>query len=374
MRTLTLIIISFAMALAWAETPATTSAAALPPVISRVKDLTRVQGVRDNQLFGYGLVVGLNGTGDTAQTQFTAQALENLLQRMGVTLAPGKLKVKNVAAVMVTTDIPAFAKNGDRLDVTITSIGDATSLQGGVLLQTPLAGADARVYAVAQGALSLGGFSVESGGSAKGSGHPTVGRIPGGALVEAEIPTGFATQRVLSFALKQPDFTTAARLAAAVNAKYGTIARARDAATVDVALPDAFQEKRVEFVAEVGNLTVAPDAIARVVINERTGTVVVGGTVTVLPVALAQGNLTIAIQASLLVSQPEALSGGTTVAVPTADVEAKDPRVSFAQLKGGTVEELVRILNAMKVSSREIIAILQALKQAGALQAELVIL
>ncbi|OPZ82348.1 MAG: Flagellar P-ring protein precursor [bacterium ADurb.Bin429] len=369
MRTLCMLLTIITLAITWAETPAT-----IAPVVSRVKDLARIQGVRENQLLGYGLVLGLNGTGDTAQTQFTTQALENVLQRMGVTLAPGKLKVKNVAAVMVTADIPAFAKSGDRLDVTVTSIGDATSLQGGVLLQTPLAGADGRVYAVAQGSLTLGGFSVESGGSARGSGHPTVGRIPGGALVEAEIPTAFNTQRVLTFALKQPDFTTAARLAAAVNAKYSGTARARDAATIDVTLPAAYQEKRVEFIAALGELTVAPDTVARVVINERTGTVVVGGTVTVLPVALAQGNLTISINAALLVSQPEALSGGDTVALPTADIEAKEPRVSFAQLKGGTVEELVRILNAMKVSAREIIAILQALKQAGALQAELVIL
>ncbi len=369
MRSFLLIMSLILVAAALAQTPAAQS-----PVLARVKDLARVQGVRENQLCGYGLVVGLNGTGDSAQTIFTAQALENLLQRMGMTMPAGRLKVKNVAAVMLTAEIPAFAKNGDRLDVTVTSIGDAASLQGGVVLQTPLTGADGRVYAVAQGALSLGGFSVGAGGSTRGSGHPTVGRIPGGALVEAEIPTAFNSLRVLAVSLKQPDFATAARVAAAVNAKFANSARARDAVTIDIALPAAYQERRVEFLAEVGELVIAPDTIARVVINERTGTVVVGGQVTVLPVALAQGNLSISIRASLLVSQPEALSGGNTVARPTAEVEVDEPMVSFAQLKGGTVEELVRILNAMRVSPRDVIAILQALKQAGALQAELVIM
>ncbi|MHB0938737.1 MAG: flagellar basal body P-ring protein FlgI [Armatimonadota bacterium] len=340
----------------------------------RVKDIARVYGARDNQLMGYGLVVGLNGTGDSNATLFTSQALANMLQRQGITVPLGKMKVKNVAAVMVTVDINPFVKSGDRIDINVSSLGDATSLQGGTLLQTPLTGADNKVYAVAQGSISLGGYSAEGAGASKTSGHPTVGRIPNGALVENEIPMPIVENGVLTFTLNYPDFTTATRMTEAINAKLAGAARARDAGTVDITVPDAYRQRLVELVATVGELTVVPDSRARVVINERTGTVVVGGNVTVSPVALAQGNLTISIDTALLVSQPGPLSGGTTVSEKVNTIETNEPQASFTMLRGNTVDELVRTLNAMKVSPRDVIAILQSLKQAGALQAELQIL
>ncbi|MHB9024209.1 MAG: flagellar basal body P-ring protein FlgI [Armatimonadota bacterium] len=356
--------------------PPVSSAPAAPARISvRVKDITHVVSARDNQLLGYGIVVGLQGTGDSASFQLTAMSITNMLQRMGITVPLNKMKVKNAAAVMITATIGPFLKSGDRIDVTVNSIGDAGSLQGGTLLQTPLYGADDKVYAVAQGSISLGGFTAGGGGGSSTSGHPTVGRIPGGALVEAEIPSEIVVGGILTLSLNQPDFTTSARVAQAINAKMGEVAKARDAASVQVTVPAEYTNRMVELVAAVGALTLTPDTPARVVINERTGTVVVGGDVTVTPVAVAQGNLTVSINAALLVSQPLPLSkGGETVAEKTSIVQAEEPQVSLTQVRGSTVEELVRTLNAMKVSSRDIIAILQALKQVGALQAELQIL
>lgn len=340
----------------------------------RIKDIARVYGARDNQLMGYGLVVGLNGTGDSNGTLFTSQALANMLQRQGITLPQGKMKVKNVAAVMVTVDINPFVKSGDRIDINVSSLGDATSLQGGVLLQTPLTGADNKVYAVAQGSVSLGGYSAEGAGASKTSGHPTVGRIPNGALVENEIPMPIIENGILTLTLNYPDFTTATRMTEAINARLTGAARARDAGTVDITVPDAYRQRVVELVALVDELTLVPDSRARVVINERTGTVVVGGNVTVSPVALAQGNLTVSIDTALLASQPSPLSSGTTVSEKVNTIDANEPQASFTMLRGNTVDELVRTLNAMKVSPRDVIAILQSLKQAGALQAELQIL
>ena len=344
------------------------------PTAVRVKDIARVYGARDNQLMGYGLVVGLNGTGDSNATQFTTQALTSMLQKLGITVPPGRMKVKNVAAVMVTADITPFVKCGDRIDINVSSLGDSTSLQGGTLLQTPLTGADGTVYAVAQGSISLGGYSAEGQGASKTSGHPTVGRIPNGALVEAEIPMPIIEDGILTLTLNFPDFTTATRMTEAINAKLAGAARARDAGTVDIAVPEAYKQRLVELVALVDDLTLVPDSPARVVINERTGTVVVGGNVTVSPVAVAQGNLTVTIDTSLLVSQPPPLSNGTTVSEKVSNIQANEPQASFSMLRGNTVDELVRTLNAMKVSPRDVIAILQSLKQAGALQAELQIL
>ncbi|HEX2951303.1 MAG TPA: flagellar basal body P-ring protein FlgI [Armatimonadota bacterium] len=343
-------------------------------VKTRIKDIARIQGARDNQLMGYGLVIGLNGTGDSSSTGFTIDSVANMLQRFGVNVPPTKSKVKNVAAVMVTADIKAFVKNGDQIDVTISSLGDAKSLQGGTLLQTPLFGADNQVYAVAQGALLLGGYAAGAGGSSATSGHPTVGRIPGGALVEAEIPMNIAPQDTVTLSLLNPDFTTASRMAAAINEKLGNIAVARDAVAVDVKIPADFTARVVDFIGKIGAIDMVPDMAAKVVINEKTGTVVVGGNVTVAPVALAQGNLTVSVSTSLQVSQPEPLSNGKTVQGKTSDVNVAEPEVRVMEMSGSNVGELVRTLNAMKVSARDIIAILQALKESGALQAELVIL
>ncbi len=344
-------------------------------VASRVKDIAHVQGARDNQLIGYGLVVGLNGTGDSAQSEMTALALTNMLKRLNITVTASKLKAKNAAAVIVTADLHAFAHGGDRIDITVSSLSDATSLQGGTLLQTPLLGADGNVYAVAQGSVSLGGYSSASAGSSKTTGHPTAGRVPNGALVEAEVPMRVDDGGHVTLTLYNPDFVTAARVQQAINATYPDMATARDAATVEVQLPTAFHNNPVGLIAALGDVPVTVDCPARVVINERTGTVVIGGAVAVAPVALAQGNLTISVKAGLLVSQPNPYTeDGKTVAKPAATITAKEPQVSVVPLRGTTVDELVRALNGMRVSARDIIAILQALKQAGALQAELVVL
>ncbi|MHB9130808.1 MAG: flagellar basal body P-ring protein FlgI [Armatimonadota bacterium] len=340
----------------------------------RVKDITRIQSARDNQLMGYGLVVGLNGTGDGNNSEFTTLALSSMLQRLGLTVQSSRLKVKNVAAVMVTADIGPFLTSGNRIDVTVSSLGDATNLQGGILLQTPLCGADSKVYAVAQGSVSLGGFSAESSGSSKTSGHPTVGRIPNGALVEAEIPTELTTKNTLTLSLNAPDFTTASRLASAINLKMPDSTEARDAASIVITIPAPYHKRLVDFIALISEVTLVPDTVAKVVVNERTGTVVVGGNVTITPVAVAQGNLTVSVNAGETVSQPMPFSSGSTVTTPVAGIDIHEPHVSLTPIRGNTVEELVRSLNAMKVSPRDIIAILQALKQAGALQAELQIM
>jgi flagellar P-ring protein precursor FlgI len=353
--------------------------AAAGPVEVRIKDIARVQSVRDNQLMGYGLVVGLNGTGDSASSPFAAQALTNMLQHLGAAAPSTKFRSRNVAAVLVTADIGPFLSNGDRMDVTINAVGDCNSLQGGTLLQCPLQGANGKVYAVAQGSISLGGYSAGGGGATKTSGHPTVGRIPSGALIEAEIPMTIVApgQTTLTFSLQAPDFTTAARVAAAINVKMPDAAKARNAAAVDVDLakvPAAYAERTVELIADLGQLTVAPDAVARVVINERTGTVVIGGRVKVLPVAVAQGALTVTVNPDMQVSQPFPGSNGKTVAQPTTAVTAEETAVTLTEIRGSTVSELVSALNAMKVSPRDVIAILQSLKQAGSLQAELQIM
>jgi flagellar P-ring protein precursor FlgI len=340
----------------------------------RVKDIARVMSARDNQLMGYGLVVGLNGTGDNTKSEFTTLALSNMFKKLGVSLRPDQLKVKNVAAVMITSNIGPFMRSGDRLDITISSLGDATSLQGGELLQTPLFGADAKVYAVAQGPISLGGFSASGGGASKTSGHPTVGRIPGGAIVEMEIPTDLAPNGTLTFTLNSPDFSTSARMAESLTKvlnEDGVSATALDSAAVSIQIPTKYKEKTVELIAKLGEAELMVDSPARIIINERTGTVVIGGRVNITPVALAQGSLTVTINPELTVSQPEALSNGSTVSTNTSDVKIDDPKVSLAQLKGGTVDELVNALNSMKVNPRDIIAILQALRAAGALQAEI---
>jgi flagellar P-ring protein precursor FlgI len=381
---LAILICTFALA-AWADPaaepdtkPAAVAKVAAAPsltVTSRVKDIAHVLGARDNQLIGYGLVVGLNGTGDSAQSEMTALALANMLKRLNITVSASKLKAKNAAAVIVTAELQPFAHAGDRIDVTVSSLSDAGSLQGGTLLQTPLMGADGHVYAVAQGAVSLGGYSAGSKGNSKTTGHPTAGRIPNGALVEAEVATSVTAGDRVTLTLFNPDFGTAARVQEAINLKYAGAAAARDAATVDVRMPAAFRGNPVGLLAALGEVPVTVDCPARVVINERTGTVVIGGAVAVAPVALAQGNLTISVKAGLLVSQPNPFSDdGKTVAKPTAEVSAKEPQVNVSPLRGTTVDELVQALNGLRVSARDIIAILQALKQAGALQAEVVVL
>ena len=338
----------------------------------RIKDVARVGSVRGNQLVGYGLIVGLDGTGDNSGALFTAQSVASMLEKFGVTVPAGAIKVKNVAAVIVTADLPAFARNGSALDVTVSSLGDAKSLQGGTLLQTPLRAADGAVYAVAQGAVSVGGFSVGGGGNSQGKNHVTAGRVPGGALVEREVPTTLVGQgNRLNITLHRADFTTAARVAQAINtAALKAVARAADAGTVEVSVPEGVDP--VLMVASIEGISVTTDTVARVVVNERTGTVVIGGNVSVAPCAIAHGSLSVKVSTQLAVSQPNPLSNGETVVVPNTQVEARDEggRV-HAVRAASSVEQVVKGLNALGVTPRDLIAILQALKTAGALKAEI---
>lgn len=343
---------------------------------SRLKDLTLIEGGRDNQLVGYGLVVGLAGDGDS-NAATTLRSVANLLQRHGLSVNPSEIKAKNVAAVMITADIGAFLKPGARIDVTVASLGDAKSLQGGVLLQTPLLGADGRVYAVAQGPVAIGGFLGGTGGAGGATvqkNHPTVGSISNGGIVEREVPSAFVRDARLRLLLHNPDFTSAARLAAAVNLTWPGSASALDAATIEVALPADFKGREVSFLAELGTIEVTPDTLARVVINERTGTIVATSTVRLSQVAIAHGALTITVTSNPTASQPNALSGGSTVVLPSTQTSVNEGKGSFIVFNDPpTIERLAAALNALGVSSREMMAIFQTLKRSGALQAELVI-
>ncbi len=344
---------------------------------ARLKDIAAVQGVRGNQLVGYGLVVGLDGTGDGNGSAFTPQSVASMLQKFGITVSPGALQLKNVAAVMVTATLPPFARNGSALDVTVSSLGDAKSLQGGTLLQTPLQAANNKVYAVAQGALSVGGFLAGGGGGgAVAKNFVTVGRVPGGALVEQDVPTTLlgASSGTLDVTLAQPDFTTAARLANAINTRkpYGvTGAVAADAGTIRVGFTPGSDP--VSVIAGLENVPVDTDQVAKVVINERTGTVVMDGNVEVSPCAVAHGNLTVSIANAPIIVQPAPFSrGGQTVAAPRKIINVAEGDERLIPVPNSTtLDSVVRSLNALGVTPRDLIAILQAMKEAGALHAEI---
>ena len=344
---------------------------------SRIKDVVDFEGVRDNVLVGYGLVVGLNGTGDSlTNVPFTERSLVGMLERLGIktNTATDSLKTKNVAAVMVTATLPPFSSQGSKIDVTVSTMGDAKSLQGGTLLVTPLQGADGEVYAVAQGSISSG-FSAGGAAASVTKGVPTSGRIAAGAIVEREIKFQLAEMGSIKLSLRNPDFTTAQRVADVVN-KYlkANLAEPIDPATVKLKIPDDRRGNIVGLMTEVEQLTVIPDQVARVVIDEASGIIVMGENVHINTVAVAQGNLTIRINETAQVSQPGPLSqGGTTQVVPRTEVkvdEGKDNKM--AMLKSGvTLQELVQSLNALGIGPRDMIAILQSIKAAGALQAEL---
>jgi flagellar P-ring protein precursor FlgI len=344
---------------------------AAPLPATRLKDLVAIKGVRDNQLIGYGLVVGLAGTGDRRQTLFSAQSLTNLLQRMGVAVSPAAIRVTNTAAVLVTATLPAFAQPGGRIDTTVAAIGDAGNLQGGILVLTSLRGADGQVYAVAQGPVVTGGFSTGRGGSGQTVNHPTVGRTPGGATVERPAPS-VAPRDNVRLQLRQSDFTTSTRIVESIEKRFAGAARADSAGLVTVAIPAAYASRTTEFVAELENLAVEADRPARVVINERTGTIVLGKDVRIQPVAILHGNLNVEIQTTFNVSQPAPLSQGSTQVVPQTTVSAKEEKARNVILKqGATIEELVRALAAIGSTPRDVIAILQNLRTAGALEAEI---
>ncbi len=344
----------------------------------RVKDVVRLQGVRENNLYGYGVVVGLNGTGDRATSSpFTPQTIANMLQRLGIAVPPLTLNNKNAAAVMVTAKLPPFIKPGMALDVTMSSLGDATTLQGGTLLLTPLQGPDGRVYALAQGPVSVGGISAGSGGDTVQKNHPTVARIPQGAVVEREVPAALDPASVV-LQLQQPDITTAVRLAEVVTgANLGTTARATDPTTVVVPVPTAEQGRLMEFIARIETLPLKVDAPARVIINERTGTVVLGSQFRIATVAIAHGNLTIQVKNETQVSQPGAFApdSAQTVVVPKSDVTVKEEKGKLAVVPAGaSIGDIVQGLNALGVTPRDLISILQAIRQAGALLADLEIM
>jgi len=342
----------------------------------RIKDVADFEGVRENQLVGYGLVVGLAGTGDSLRNSpFTRQSLASMLERLGVNASNGNLNTRNVAAVMVTANLPPFASQGSRIDVTVSALGDARSLAGGQLLVTPLMGADQQVYAVAQGPLAIGGFQASGqSGSSVTRGVPTAGRIASGALVEREINFDIASQEEIRLALRNPDFTTAHRIAAAINGAVGVeAARASNPGTVVLRRPAEYAGDMVALVGRIENLEVEVDTPARIVIDESSGIVVMGENVKVSTVAIAQGNLTISIQEDPFVSQPAPFSrNGETVVVPSTGVEVEEEEGGLVVVPGGVpLRQLVNGLNALGVTPRDMISILQALKAAGAIQAEI---
>lgn len=341
---------------------------ASPALAARIKDLAAVKGVRDNQLVGYGIVVGLNGTGDGKNATFTTNGLANLMRNMGVKIDPQEIRVKNVASVIVTAKLPPFVKVGQTIDVTLSSVGDASSLQGGTLLATPLKGLDNQVYALAQGALSIGGFEVP-GPSQIGlqKNHLTVARIPAGATVEQEVPVSFADKKSIAISLDSPDFTTINRMVNAINrALGGKYAAAKDGATVEVTVPPPFRTKEIALLATIENLEVTPDTLAKVVLDERTGTVVMGENVRLSALALSHGNLSLQITPKPPTTPP------SPPEKPMVSGENGQRLVRFAE--GASLGDVVRALNAVGVAPRDLIAIFQTMKASGALQADLEII
>jgi flagellar P-ring protein precursor FlgI len=362
--------IATALAAAWIMMCAGAPAGAT----SRIKDLANIEGVRQNQLIGYGLVVGLNGTGDTLNNiPFTKQSLQAMLERLGVNIRGATIRTGNVAAVMVTSNLPPFGTQGTRIDVTVSALGDAKSLQGGTLLVTPLLGADGNVYAVAQGSLAIGGFQVEGDASKITRGVPTVGRISNGAIIEREIEFALNKLNQVRLSLRNADFTTAKRIASAINDYIGApLAEPLDPSTVQITLPKKSANNVVALLTEIEQLQVDPDLGAKVVIDERSGIIVMGRDVRVSTVAVAQGNLTVTISETPVVSQPLPFGRGQTVVTPRTRVGVSEDGKKLAVVKEGvSLQQLVDGLNSLGIGPRDLIAILQAIKAAGAIQADI---
>ncbi len=343
---------------------------------ARLKDISDIEGVRGNQLFGYGIVIGLNGTGD-GKVDFTSKSLANMLEKMGVRVDPEVLKVKNIASVMVTATLPPFSRPGSKLDITLSSLGDAKSLQGGTLLFTQLRGADGNVYANAQGEVSVGGFAIEGGGDSAQKNHPTVGNIASGAIIERSIPFDLFQSKRLRIVLRTPDFTTMTQVVKRLNRELGRpIAVAIDSAVVEIPLMPDLARDPITLVSRIEQVDIDPDIGAKIVVNERTGTIIMGESVRISKVALAHGNLSITIRNETQVSQPDALSQGVTTTVTNGDVTVGEEKGNFGIVGGGqvTLGEVVRALNGLGATPRDLISIFTALKRAGALQAELVVM
>ena len=359
--------------LAWLAIVSVGSELLAAPV--RLKELVAIEGVRDNQLLGYGLIVGLNGTGDKRQTVFVSQTLAKLLGRMGVIVNPQAMQVKNVAAVIVTATLPPFAQPGTRVDVTVSAVGDASNLQGGQLLLTSLKAADGQIYVAAQGALLTSGFVAGRAGNSQTVNHPTAARVPGGGIVERQSPTQLSSS-TLRLQLLRADFSTAARVAKVINDHFsfnGTpIAQAESSGAVVLIPPPAYSARLVEFLAEIETLAIDADRKNRIVINERTGTIILGKDVKLSPVAILHGSLAVEVQTTFDVSQPTPISAGKTTVTPNVGVGTKEEKARQVALQpGASVEDLVRGLQAIGSTPREVIAVLQAMKAAGAIDAEL---
>lgn len=350
----------------------------LPASAARIKDIASLKGVRTNQLLGYGLVVGLNGTGDGTSTKFTTQSLVNMMERLGIHASSSSIKVANVAAVMVTADLPPFAGEGSKLDVLVSSIGDAKSLQGGTLLMTSLKGADNNIYAIAQGPLIVGGYtSSGASGSGTSKNHPTVARIPNGASIEKEIGFNFNDLEDLTIALNEPDFTTALRISTAINKNLNkTVATPVDAGTVKITVSGTDRDNMVNLVSSIEQIDIQPDAGAKIILSERTGTVIMGSDVRISAVAIAHGNLSVQIKEQSEVSQPNAFSQGQTAVTPSSDVSVKEDNTQLllVEPEGASLGGVVKALNAIGISPRDLITVLQAIKASGALQADLEII
>ncbi|MEW6187361.1 MAG: flagellar basal body P-ring protein FlgI [Thermodesulfobacteriota bacterium] len=346
-----------------------------PVFAERIKDIASLEGARENQLLGYGLVVGLNGTGDKGLA--TMQSITNMLARMGISVKPKDVQAKNAAAVMVTATLPAFPKPGIRIDAVVSAMGDAKNLQGGTLLLTPLKGPDQKVYGLAQGPISLGGFGAASGGAAVQKNHPTAGRIPNGAIIERGMDIPLTRGNDLHIVLHRPDFTTAFQVSQTINRKLGIeIAEAVDPSMVKVRLSDEYPGGLMGLITQIESLDVHTDTLAKVIINERTGTVVMGEKIRIAPVAISHGNLTIEVSTDYQVSQPLPFSpgGAQTVVVPKTKMDVKEQKSSLIEVSGVTLGEVVRALNSLGVTPRDLIAIVQALKSSGALKVELEII
>ena len=348
--------------------------------VTRIKDIAKVQGVRSNQLVGYGLVMGLDGTGDSNKTLEVLQSVANMLRKFGVTIDQASLKTKNVAAVVVTATLPPFVREGDTIDVTVSSMGDAKSIQGGTLIQTPLQAGNGEVYAVAQGAVSTGGFTAgnSGSGSTRQKNFPTVGLTPNGAIVERTVEDDIGKDGTISLSLANADFTTASRVAQAINMRYAGVATAVNPGRIDIRIPPFFRNNVVSFVAGIEELPVMPDNIAKVVMNERTGTIVMGGDVAVDNIAITQGGISISIETDEDVSQPMPYnmgSGAKTVTTKNDNVSVSEEKANTIVLDAtANVNDIVGALNAVGATPRDIISILQAMKAAGALHAELEII
>jgi flagellar P-ring protein precursor FlgI len=354
--------------------PAAHAAAPAPVVrgpLARIKDIASIEGIRDNQLVGYGLVVGLQGTGDSQQTVFPAQTLSAMLLRMGISVPAGAIRVQNLAAVFVSASLPPFAEPGTKLDITVSSAGDARSLEGGVLLMTPLYGTDGQIYAQAQGALVVGGYAVNVNGNIQQVNHPTTARIPYGASVERGVPLNLAGRDHVSVLLNDADFKSAEAMASAINSEFGQpLARAADSRRIDLSLRPG--QDVPELLSRVEAIEVPIYPRAKVIVNERTGTVVIGGRVVLQPVSILHGGLAVNVVTDFNVSQPAPFSGGTTQVTPVTTISTRDKPVSRIELKqGATVDDLVRSLQTIGASARDVISILQAMKAAGALEAEI---